>query len=149
MPRYVGELVTAFIIILIAGYVLWLSLPLPAGGGLFPGFAAVCTILLSLFWIWEAARNRRLPERAEHVGLALEFDTLKPMIALAASIAYVALMSVVGFFATTSLFLIGVSLMLGVKSWRTIILTLVILMPLIYGFFVTFLGARLPQGFAI
>lgn len=149
MPRYVGELITAVAIILIAGYVLWLSQPLPAGGGLFPGFAAVCTILLSLYWIWEATANRHDPARAEKVGFDPSFEAQKPMLALAASIAYVALMSIAGFFLTTSLFLIGVSLMLGVRSWRVIILTVIILMPLVYGFFVAFLGARLPQGFAI
>lgn len=149
MPRYVGELVTAAAIILVAGYILWLSQPLPAGGGLFPSFAAVCTILLSLYWIWDAARNRDDPARAETIVFDTGFEALKPMLALAASIAYVALMSVAGFFLTTTLFLIGVSLMLGVRSRRMILLTVIILMPLIYAFFIAFLGARLPQGFAI
>lgn len=149
MPRYVGELVTAFAIILVAGYVLWLSRPLPAGGGLFPSFAAVCTILLSLYWIWEAVAGRSDPARAANVDMDLRFETLKPMLALAASIAYVALMPVAGFFLTTTLFLIGVSLMLGVRNRRMVLLTVIILMPMIYGFFVAFLGARLPQGFAI
>jgi hypothetical protein len=149
MPRYVGELVTAAAIILIAGYVLWLSQPLPAGGGLFPGFAAVCTILLSLYWVWDAVTNRHDPARAESIVFDTGFQALKPMLALAASIAYVALMSVAGFFLTTTLFLVGLSLMLGVRSWRMIGLTAIILMPLIYAFFVAFLGARLPQGFAI
>ena len=149
MPRYVGELITAIVIILVAGGVLWLSRPLPAGGGLFPGFASVCTILLSLYWIGEAVKNRHQPARAEKVDIDLGFEAQKPMFALAASIAYVAMITVAGFFLTTTLFLIGVSLLLGVRNWRMILLTAIILMPLIYGFFVTFLGARLPQGFAI
>jgi len=37
----------------------------------------------------------------------------------------------------------------GVRNWRLVGLTLIVVMPLNYLFFVTFLGARLPPGYAI
>jgi hypothetical protein len=149
MPRYVGEIITASAITLIAGYIFWYSASLPAGGGLFPQFAATCTVLLSLYWIATACLRRRDPDRSEAVDFTPTYEKLKPLIVIAASIAYVVLIFVVGFFVATTLFVVAVCAVLGVRNWRMVGLTLVILMPLVYLFFVSFLGARLPTGFAI
>ncbi len=149
MRRYVGEIVTAVSIIIFSTFILWRSIPLPAGGGWFPSFAAVSTIFLSLYWIVEAFLKRQQPDRSELVDLRLDFETLKPMIVLAITIAYVINIFILGFFFTTSLFLLTVSILLGVRDWRMIGLTLIILMPLIYLFFIYFLGVRLPEGLLI
>ena len=149
MPRYIGELITAGTIIVLAALILWISIPLPAGGGLFPGFAAVCTILLALYWCLVAWLRREEADRAAPVAISSSYAELKPMIVLAVTIAYVVLMFPIGFFLGTTLYLIAVSVLLGVRSWRMIGLTAIIVMPLIYLFFVTFLGVKLPQGIAI
>lgn len=149
MPRYVGEIVTAAAISLIAGWIFWYASDLPAGGGLFPQFAAVCTILLSVYWAATALLKRRDPACREWVDLWPTFETLKPIIAVVATIAYVWLMFVLGFFVTTTLFVIAVTLLLGVQNWRLVAVTLIVVLPLIYVFFVTFLGTRLPSGYVI
>jgi putative tricarboxylic transport membrane protein len=149
MPRYVGEIVTAATISLIAGYFFWISASLPAGGGLFPQFAMTCTILLAAYWAVAAFVRRREPGRSERIDFRPTYETLKPLIAVVATVAYVVLMFVVGFFVTTALYVVAISLILGVRNWRLVGATLIVVMPLIYLFFVTFLGARLPAGFAI
>jgi hypothetical protein len=149
MPRYVGEIVTAAVISLIALYVIWYATFLPAGGGMFPTFAATCTILLAVYWSVTALLKRRQPIPAEHVDFSLTYERLKPIIAVVATIAYVVLMFTLGFFLTTALYIVAMCLVLGVRNWRTVAYTMVVVLPLIYVFFVTFLGARLPTGYAI
>lgn len=149
MPRYVGEIVTAVAISLIAGWIFWYASDLPAGGGLFPQFAAVSTILLSVYWAATAYLKRGEAGRARAVDLTPSFEALKPLIVVGTTIAYVVLMFVLGFFLTTALFVIAVTLILGVRNWRLVAITLIVTLPLIYLFFVTFLGTRLPAGYAL
>jgi len=149
MPRYVGEIVTAAVISLIALYIVWYASSLPAGGGMFPTFAATCTILLAIYWSMIALMKRRERVRGEHVDFSLTYERLKPIIAVVATIAYVVLMFALGFFTTTALYIVAMCLVLGVRNWRTVAYTMVVVLPLIYVFFVTFLGARLPTGYAI
>lgn len=149
MPRYVGEIITAAAISLIAAFFLWHSASLPAGGGMFPQFAMGSTILLAFYWAVTALVRRRQPDRSETIDFRLTYDNLKPLIAVIATITYVVLIFVIGFFVATALYILAVSVILGVRNWRLIGLTLIVVMPLIYLFFVTFLGARLPSGYAI
>ncbi|WP_026379468.1 tripartite tricarboxylate transporter TctB family protein [Afifella pfennigii] len=149
MPRYVGEIITALCILAIAGLVIWHAADLPAGGGNFPIFAAASTIVLCLYWIAMALAGRRQPERAAPVDFDFGFDNLKPIIVVVLTIFYVALMFPVGFFTMTAIYLVGISALLGVRNWLMLGATLAVVMPLIYLFFVSFLGARLPQGFAV
>jgi hypothetical protein len=149
MPRYVGEIITAAAISQIAGFFFWYSASLPAGGGLFPQFATGCMILLAIYWAVAAFLRRGEPGRGEPIDFRLTYEKFKPVIAVAATVAYVFLMFVVGFFVTTTLYVVAISIILGVRNWRLVGLTLIVVVPLIYVFFVTFLGARLPSGYAI
>jgi len=149
MPRYVGEIIAAAAISLIAGFFFWYSASLPAGGGLFPQFATGCTTLLAVYWAVATFLRRGEPGRVEPIDFRPTYEKFKPVIVVAATVAYVILMFVVGFFVTTALYIAAISLILGVRNWRLVGLTLIVVMPLIYLFFVTFLGARLPPGYAI
>jgi predicted ferric reductase len=149
MPRYVGEIVTASVIALVALCIVAYSAGLPSGAGFFPQFAAICTILLSVYWAATAFIGRHEASRGGSVDFTPTYERLKPLIVAVATVAYVLLMFVLGFFVTTALFVIAVGLILGIRNWRLTAMTLLVTIPLIYLFFVTFLGARLPAGYGI
>jgi hypothetical protein len=149
MPRYVGEIVTASVITLVALCIAAYSAGLPSGAGFFPQFAAICTILLSIYWAATAFVGRHEVSRSAFVDFTPTYERMKPLIVTLATIGYVLLMFVFGFFVTTALFVTCVGLILGVRNWRLTAITLLVTIPLIYLFFVTFLGARLPAGYGI
>lgn len=149
MPRYVGEIVTASAIALVALCIVAYSAGLPSGAGFFPQFAGICTILLSIYWAATAFMGRSEASRGASVDFTPTYERLKPLIVTLATVGYVLLMFVLGFFVTTALFVIVVGLILGVRNWRLTAITLLVTIPLIYLFFVTFLGARLPAGYGI
>lgn len=145
MRRHWGEIITATIIILMALYVVWEGWDLPSGGGIFPSFAAICTILLSLYWIATAL----LTGSRDMIHFDFSFANIKPMLMLALTIGYVALIFVLGYFTATVVYLIVACLFLGVRNRLAIAATAIILMPAMYGFFVLFLGTTLPRGIFI
>ena len=53
------------------------------------------------------------------------------------------------FFVSTIIYFIISSFYLGVKNYKHIFVTLIILIPLMYAFFVIFLKTSLPKGFLI
>jgi len=54
-----------------------------------------------------------------------------------------------GFFTSTALYFIFTSFFFGVRNYKSLFLTLIILIPLMYGFFVIFLKTNLPKGIII
>lgn len=145
MRRYHGELVTAAAIIVLAAYIFWDASSLPASGGLLPMFSTGSIIVLSLYWMTSVTVRRTIALR-EHIPFDWSYDNMKPMVVLALTLGYVLAIDPVGYFGTTTLYVVVTSVALGMRNWRSIALTLVILLPLMYGFFVMFLGARLPTG---
>ena len=148
MPRPWGERLTAIVFIVISIYVGVDALEFPAGGGTFPIFSAVCAVLLSLGMI---ARSFYAPDGAagERVAFSLSFETLKPVLMTALVIVYVLAIFQLGYFTSTFLFLVIATLLVGIRNYRAIALTAVILFPLMYLFFVKFLQAQLPEGVLI
>jgi hypothetical protein len=55
----------------------------------------------------------------------------------------------VGYYVSTILFIIIGCLLVGVRQLKTIIITTVVTLPLMYAFFELFLQAGLPRGWLI
>ena len=66
-----------------------------------------------------------------------------------AVIVYVIAIFELGYFVSSALFLVGTSVLVGIRNMRAIVLTGVVLFPLMYVFFELFLHANLPQGLLI
>ena len=148
MRREHGAILAYVGFILLSGYVIASAWALPAGAGMMPIFAAAGVLLFSLFQIFRVLTR---PE-AEPAGgryLELDRDVLRPIVVTIATAAYVPLIVGLGYFAATAVYLVAVTLFLGVRSWRAIVLAAMLLLPLMYAFFVGFLDANLPEGIAI
>ena len=77
-----------------------------------------------------------------------DFQPKQFFVCLAAVVAYVLLVSSLGFFVSTLIFMVAVMLYLKVPALH-IVITVVVLNVLLYLAFVKFLGVRLPTGILI
>ena len=104
---------------------------------LLPTFCAVSIIVFSIL---DYIQNSKFN------NLNINF---RPYVILFISIIYVILIIQLGFFVSTIIYFIISSFYLGVKNYKHIFVTLIILIPLMYAFFVVFLKTSLPKGFLI
>ncbi len=123
----------------------WLALEFPAGGGTFPLFAAGGTIFLSLIMLANSFFGKK-PKFRERMEFDFSYSTMKPVIVCILVALHMWSMFHIGYFTSCTLFLIVATLMVGIKNYRAILGTAVILFPSMYAFFVLFLKARLPRG---
>lgn len=145
MTRLWGEIITAIGMIAAAVGVIVIASDFPAGGDTMPLFCAFSVILLSIFMIAELIWRKK-GELKEKIKFELNYSNIKPFILLAISIAYINLIFALGYFSATFVFLIVATLVVGVRNFRAIAITAVILFPAMYAFFEWFLQARLPAG---
>ncbi len=148
MPSYWGERITAVVLIALSLYLGAMAREFPAGGGIFPLFAAGGTVVLSLLMIMDTFIGRGKP-RDSKVRFDVGYETLKPVFVTVAVIVYVIAIFELGYFVSSALFLVGTSVLVGIRNMRAIVLTGVVLFPLMYVFFELLLHANLPQGLLI
>ncbi len=145
MRKYWGERAAAVICICLSVYFGWLALEFPAGGGTFPLFAAVGTIFLSLIMIANSFISKK-PEWRERVRFDFSYDGMKPVLVCILVALHMWSMFHIGYFTSCVLFLFVATLIVGIRNYRAILVTAMILFPSMYAFFVVFLKARLPRG---
>lgn len=145
MRRYWAEAITSGSFIAIAAWVVFTAIDLPAGAGYFPIFSAVSVIALSAFW-FISALMRRTPHLREKLSFDFSYDNFKPLFMLLLTVASIPVIFFLGYFVTTAIYFVVGALLLGVRDWRIVGLTALIMMPLMYGFFILFLGTHLPKG---
>ena len=114
-----------------------------------PIFAASGIIVFSVAQIVREISYARRHHEPVRIFPTVSAGFLRALLILAITAAYVASMFFVGYFVTTFLFIFAAAYALGVKSLRAIALTACILVPLLYAFFILFLGAHLPSGVLI
>ena len=119
------------------------SLNFPAGGELFPLFLFGCIILLSCLLTIESFLKKT---KQQSVQIKIDFFTWKPLFVSIAVIIHVIFIFILGYFTSSILFLIGCSILIGLRDARAIGITAVVLFPLMYAFFEGFLNAGLPKG---
>jgi hypothetical protein len=148
MTKYWGETLSAVAFILVALYLGNLALEFPAGGGTFPLFAIGGSIVLSVIIILDAQWFRRA-EMSKKITFDFSYAACRPAIITILSIVYVLAIFELGYFTASVLFLVLSSLLIGLRDYKAIFLTAVILFPLMFIFFELFLKASLPRGILI
>jgi hypothetical protein len=147
MSKAWGERLAALMCISIALYMGWLAVDFPAGGDAFPLFVVVSVVVIGVLMI---ATSCLAPERfAGTISFGLSRDRIKPLIVAVLSVLYVVAIFRIGYYASTLVFFLAVTLFIGVRDLRLIVVTTAILLLSIYAFFSLFLQAQLPRGLLI
>ena len=146
VQKYWGEIITGVMCIGLSCFFGFLALDFPAGGGTLPIFTAVATIFLSLLMIGNALFKRG-PELMKKMKIDWSYQEKKPFLIFILALLHAWSIFVVGYFSSAVLFLVAGTLLVGLRDYRAILKTAVILFPLMYAFFVLFLRAQLPRGF--
>ena len=171
MPGRWGLRIAAVCFIAISSYICAEAIEFPVGGGTFPLFAAGSAIVLCFFmlagtfpewsdrirnallrsggaagkWLADMFRRRDAGQDAK-ITFDFSYDRIKPLIVCGVSVLYVLAIFELGYFTSTVLFLVGSTVLVGVRNPFAIALTGIILLPAMYAFFVLFLQANLPKG---
>jgi hypothetical protein len=145
MRKYWGDRITGVVCICLSLYFGWLALEFPSGGGSFPLFAIGGTILLSLIMIINSFISKK-PELRERIRFDLSYSRIKPLLLCILVALHMWSIFKIGYFSSAILFLIIATLVVGIRQYRTVLLTAIILFPSMYVFFVLFLKANLPRG---
>ena len=119
------------------------------GSSLFPRFLTLVMTLLSLMLLVRTVRSR--PDRAEAGETTEERSSLwtrckVPFLIFAFTALYAVAIQVVGYFTSTTLFLVGTMAFFGRHRLWVMGGASVLFLAVIYALFVQFLGLRLPEG---
>ena len=148
MTSNMGERLCVVVFILLAAYGVVLASEFPHGGGIFPLFSLYGMIFLSLIMLAETVFKRK-PGDEQKIDFTLTFEKMKPLLVCLLVLAYLYLIFELGYYTSTVVFLIASTVLVGVRNYKAILLTGVILFPLMYTFFELFLQANLPMGILI
>jgi hypothetical protein len=135
------HLVRNIFIFFISLAVIFISTEYANYANLLPTFCAISIIIFTILDYFQNKENYKLKK-----SININF---RPYIILIISFFYVLSILVLGFFVSTIIFFILSSYYLGVKNFKHIFLTLIILIPFMYIFFSLFLKTNLPKGFLI
>lgn len=145
MQKYWGDIITGLLCIGLSCFFGVLALEFPAGGGTFPLFATGTTVCLSLLMIGNVI-FRKSPESKEKMPFDWSYSEKKPFLIFLAALFHAWSIFVLGYFTSAILFLIVATLLVGLRDYKTILITIIVLFPMMYAFFVIFLKAQLPRG---
>ncbi len=146
MPIYIGKAITALSIIAISAYIWIASEEFPANVHQVPQFTSGMAMFLSLFLLFDAFCTR---DNSKKIEVDISYASNKQFLMFALVLVYVPAMFWIGYFTSSFLLLILGSLIVGVRSFKPIAITVIISLPLMYAFFEFFLHAQLPQGWLI
>lgn len=110
-------------------------------GSYFPLFTLGGIFLLSLYLLILSFFTKESAVKEEKK----EFN-FRPFVLFAILIVQILFVKEIGYFFSSALFLVAASLYLGIRNYRILFLTVLILIPSMYVFFVWGLQANLPQG---
>ena len=139
-----GERLAGLLCSLAALYMAYVAWEFPAGGNQFPVFSSSAIIVISIVMLLRSWLSPGVFKAKFQAGFTIEHA--KPLLLSAAVVCYVLVIFELGYYTSTLLFLISVSLAVGVRNLKTIGLTAVVTLPLMYAFFELFLQAQMPRG---
>ena len=145
MSLFVGRIVTWICLIGVAAFVWVESDQFPANGHQLPQFCAIVAICIMLLMLLKEFKNID----KKRVKMELSYQANKHFVIFLFSIFYVVTIFFVGYYVSTILFIIFGCLLVGVRQLKTIVITTVVTLPLMYAFFELFLQAGLPRGWLI
>ncbi|MGI9380040.1 MAG: tripartite tricarboxylate transporter TctB family protein [Methyloligellaceae bacterium] len=142
-----GERIAAILCILFALFMAYNAWDFPAAGEQFPFFSCSVIILISVLML---IRSYFQPGVfTEKYPFKISYEDLKPLIITGIVVIYVLCIFELGYYTSTLIFLIFLTIFVGVRNYKQIVLTAVILFPLMYAFFELFLQARMPRGILV
>lgn len=118
----------------------------PSSSTLFPRIVTLLLTALGLVLAGYSAALIRHPEKYPDSKPASLRAMKYPAAAYVLIVAYVALIRVLGFYCSTVLFLACYMFFMNIRSWKTILLTELILMGFVYLLFNVGLHVRFPVG---
>ncbi len=142
-----GERIAAGLCISFALFMAWTAWNFPAAGDQFPLFSCGSIILISILMILRTFLQPGVFTQKFEFGI--KFEDLKPLIITVIVVLYVRAIFELGYYTSSFIFLIFMTLFVGVRNYKMIALTAVILFPLMYAFFELFLRADMPRGILI
>ena len=145
MSLFVGRIATWICLIGVAAFVWVESDQFPANGHQLPQFCAIVAICIMLLMLLKEFKNID----KKKVKMELSYQANKHFVIFLFSIFYVVTIFFVGYYVSTILFIIFGCLLVGVRQLKTIVITTVVTLPLMYAFFELFLQAGLPRGWLI
>lgn len=139
---------TAIGMIAVAGFFITQSMGLPSTSGAFPKFTEILIIALALIMIVRTfvTHDKKL---SGQVRFNFSYTALKPALTMIVAIIYVFAIFRIGFYTASFLFYFLVTYMTGIRNYKAMGLTALVLFPMMYFFFNIALGADLPEGFLI
>ena len=145
MSLFVGRITTWICLIGVAAFIWLESGEFPANGHQLPQFCAIVAIGIMLLMLVKEFKNID----TKKIKVELTYQANKHFIIFLFSIFYVIAIFFVGYYVSTILFIVIGCLLVGVRKFKTIIITTVVTLPLMYAFFELFLQAGLPRGWLI
>ncbi|MGI9523370.1 MAG: tripartite tricarboxylate transporter TctB family protein [Hyphomicrobiaceae bacterium] len=139
-----GERLAAILCSLGAVYMMYLAWEFPANGDQFPLFAGTAIIFTSALMIIRSVVSPNV--FTGDFQYSIRFGDVQPLLLTAATVGYVLLIFELGYYTSSLLFLVIISLLVGVRNLKAIALTVFITFPLMYAFFELFLQAQMPRG---
>lgn len=135
-------------ILIIVAVLFWVGADtFPAGNGQGPGadfmpkVGAALLIFLSILLFLKK-------EKTEEEVFTLSKDTVKVFIlGVITLIAYVVLIQLIGFSVSTVLFALSWMLLMGIRNWKTLVFSSVLISILVTYVFETLLNVPIPHGF--
>ena len=145
MKRIWKDRIIVFIIIILSLYFANDARDFPARGGIFPLFSLVCMIMLSIGYLIANFVSSRKYQLVTQEDLPDERSS-RPYILFLLVVVQVFLMDKVGYFVSTGLFFICSCVLMGLRRFGLILISMVIMLPAFYVFFTIILKAELPKG---
>jgi hypothetical protein len=145
MRRYWADRIIAVVFIALSCFFIWEAWDFPAGGNTFPFFALGGIAALSAFMMFKSFVDKN-PKSREKIQVDWSYENKKPLVIFAMVLLHIWLIFVLGYFTSAVIFFFVSTLAVGVKRYKTVLLSAVVLFPSMYAFFVLFLKAQLPRG---
>lgn len=130
----------------VCGLFYYMTLELKEAAQIYPRFIIALLFILTTLYVIQmgiAAKKHGIINDVKETFAG--FLPKQFFVILAMIITYLVLMYNVGFYISTTLFMVSCLLFLKVPKWQIAVTTLVII-GLVYGAFTQFLGVRLPAG---
>jgi hypothetical protein len=121
------------------------AMEFPMDGGYFPLFALAGIFVFSLYLLVLSFLPGSGGPKAAKAEQRKAFN-YRPFVLFWILVLQVVFMRDIGYFLSTTLFLVAASLFLGIRNYRVLFITILILIPSMYAFLVWGLQASLPQG---
>ena len=140
-----SKILTSVILIAISVYVWITSDEFPADGNQLPQFCAVIAIAILFVMLIKDLMGTH----DKRVTFDFSYHANKHFVLLFLSILYVISIFFLGYYFSTTIFLILGCFLVGVRNSKAVILTVIVALPVMYAFFELFLQAGLPRGLII